>query len=91
MSLGRVRLNATPWTARLLCPWNSPDQNTGVGCCSLLQGIFLTQRSSLGLLHYRQTLYCLVRAILRHLFYQGAVNKQSIELAIAVNEPKWVL
>ena len=19
-------------------PWNSPDQNTGVGCCSLLQG-----------------------------------------------------
>ena len=28
---------------RLLCPWNSPDKNTGVGCQSLLQGIFLTQ------------------------------------------------
>ena len=23
---------------RLLCPWNSPDKNTGVGCHSLLQG-----------------------------------------------------
>ena len=35
----------TPWTvgARLLCPWNSPGKNTGVGCHSLLHGIFLTQ------------------------------------------------
>ena len=24
---------------RLLCPWNSPDKNTGVGCHSLLQDI----------------------------------------------------
>ena len=24
-------------------PWDSPDKNTGVGCRSLLQGIFLTQ------------------------------------------------
>ena len=24
-------------------PWNSPDQNTGVGSLSLLQGIFPTQ------------------------------------------------
>ena len=28
---------------RLLCSWNSPDKNTGVGCHSLLQGIFPTQ------------------------------------------------
>ena len=28
---------------RLLCPWNSPGKNTGVGCYFLLQGIFLTQ------------------------------------------------
>ena len=28
--------------ARLLCPWDSPGRNTGVGCHSLLQGIFLT-------------------------------------------------
>ena len=31
-------------------------KNTGVGCHSLLQGIFLTQGSNPGLLHYRQTL-----------------------------------
>ena len=29
--------------ARLLCPWDSPGKNTGVGCHFLLQGIFLTQ------------------------------------------------
>ena len=27
--------------ARLLCPWDSPGMNTGVGCHGLLQGIFL--------------------------------------------------
>ena len=27
---------------RLLCPWDSPGKNTGVGCHFLLQGIFLT-------------------------------------------------
>ena len=36
--------------ARLLCPWDSPGKNTGVGCHALLQGIFLTQGSSLHLL-----------------------------------------
>ena len=35
----------------LLCPWNSPGKNTGVGCHSFLQGIFPTQGSSPGLLH----------------------------------------
>ena len=43
--------------ARLLCPWNSPGRNTGVGCCSLLQGSFLTQELNLGLPHCRQILY----------------------------------
>ena len=32
-------------------------KNTGVGCHFLLQGIFLTQGSNLGLLHCRQMLY----------------------------------
>ena len=31
---------------RLLCPWDSPGKNTGVGCHALLQGIFLTQGSN---------------------------------------------
>ena len=34
------------WPTRLLCPWDSPGKNTGVGCRALLQGIFLTQGSN---------------------------------------------
>ena len=40
-------------------PWNSPDRNTGVSCHSLLQGIFPTQGSNLGLPHCRWILYSL--------------------------------
>ena len=39
-------------------------KNIGVGSLSLLQGIFLTQESNQGLLHYRQILY--------QLSYQGS-------------------
>ena len=35
---------------RLLCPWDSPGKNTGVGCHALLQGLFLTQGLKLRLL-----------------------------------------
>ena len=41
---------------RLLCPWDSPGKNTGVGCYSHVQGIFLTQGlnpSPLCLLHWQ--------------------------------------
>ena len=41
----------------LYSPWDSPGQNSGVGSLSLLQGIFLTQRSNSGLLHCRRILY----------------------------------
>ena len=34
------------YPARLLCPWDSPGKNTGVGCHALLQGIFLIQESN---------------------------------------------
>ena len=34
---------------RLLCPWDSPGQNSGVGCHALLQGIFPTRGSNPGL------------------------------------------
>ena len=56
----------SPWTValRFLCPWYLSGKNTGVGCHSLLQGIFLTQGSNLGLLHCRQILYHL-----SHCFY----------------------
>ena len=42
---------------RLLHPWDSPGESTGVGCHFLLQGIFPTQGSNPSLLHCRQTLY----------------------------------
>ena len=39
------------WPTRLLCPWNFPGQNTGMGCHFLLQGTFLTQGVSPHLFH----------------------------------------
>ena len=52
-----VQLFSTSWTgaAKFLCPWKSPGKNTGVDSHSLLQGIFLTQGSNLGLLNDRQS------------------------------------
>ena len=46
-------------------PWNSPDQNTGVGSLSLLQGIFLTQGLNPGLPHCRQILLLLLLLLSR--------------------------
>ena len=43
----------------LYSPWNSPDQNTAVGCHSLLQRTFPTQGLNPGLPHCRQILYSL--------------------------------
>ena len=43
--------------ARLLCPWDSPAKNTGVGCHFFLQGIFWTQGSNTHLsclLHWQE-------------------------------------
>ena len=40
-----------PWPVRLLCLWDSPGKNTGVGYHALLQGIFLTQGLNSSLLH----------------------------------------
>ena len=60
------------WPTRLLCPWDSPGKNTGVGCHFLLQGIFPTQGSNLGLPHCRQTL--LVASISSHLIWCSHYN-----------------
>ena len=64
---------------RLLCPWNSPDKDTEVGCHSLLQGIFLGQGLNMGLLHCRQFLY--------HLSHQGSPNtKYQVYILIIYTE-----
>ena len=47
---------------RFLCPWGFSGKDTGVGCCSLLQGLFLTLELNpclLYLLQCRQILYLL--------------------------------
>ena len=49
-----VQLFATPWTIQSM---EFSRQNTGVCILSLLQGIFPTQGSNLGLLNFRQILY----------------------------------
>ena len=52
--------------ARLLCPWNSPGKNTGVGCHSLFQSDVLGwPKSSFGFLHN----------ILCWSFFQGEVGR----------------
>ena len=50
--------------SRLLCPWDSPRKNIGVGGHAFLQGIFPTQELNLGFPHYREILY--------HLSHQGS-------------------
>ena len=38
--LSRVQTSATPWTVtRLLCPWDFPGKNVGMGCHFFLQEI----------------------------------------------------
>ena len=37
---------------RLLCPWDAPGKNTGVGCCALLQGTLPTQGWNLQFWHF---------------------------------------
>ena len=71
-SLSSVQLFVTPWT--IYSPWNSPGQNTGVGNCSVLQRIFLTQGSNP---HCNADLpHC--RRILYQLSHQGSPWKECI-------------
>ena len=57
---------ATPWIVACQAPLSMrfSSKNTGLGCHFLLQGIFPTQESNLGLLHCRQ--------ILSQLSYKGS-------------------
>ena len=55
------------------CPWDFPGMNTGVGCLSLLQGIFPIQELNQGLLHCRWILF--------QLNYQGIPWAYSIQFS----------
>ena len=73
-------------------PWNSPGQNTGVGSCSLLQGIFPAQGLDPGLPHCRRILYHLSHpgeshsfaGMSRLLFSQPAVTANPLSLYVCL-------
>ena len=56
---------------RLLCPGDFPGKDAGLGCRFLFQGIFSTQASDPGLLHFRESLY--------RLSYKGSPNPSKSE------------
>ena len=58
----------------LYSSWNSPGQNTEVGSCSLIQGIFPTQVSNPGLLHCKWILY--------QLSHRGSPHARKVMLKI---------
>ena len=74
-----VRLFVTPWDVVHQAPLSMEfsRQEYWSGCHSLLQGIFPTQGSNLGLLDYRQVLY--------HLSYQGSPKPRIRALEITQN------
>ena len=76
-------LSDSLWPNGLNSPWTSLGQNTRVGSCSLLQGIFPTQGSNPGLLPCRQ--------ILHQLSYQGSpriLELDSLSLLQWIFQPK---
>ena len=81
-----VPYSVTPWTVahppaptRLLCPRDSPGENTGVGCCALLQVIFSTQGTNPGLPHCRWILYHL-----NHHKDPGGTEGSSVQFSCSV-------
>ena len=62
----------------LYSPWNSPDQNTGVGSLTLLQGIFPTQGSNPRLPHCGRILY--------QLSHKGRPYTKNLSLKIKMRE-----
>ena len=62
-SVSRSVLSASLWPTRLLCPWDFPDKNTGVGSHSLL-------KDSIPIQGLNQILY--------HLSHQGSSGEKHI-------------
>ena len=84
---------------KLLCPWNSPGDKTGVGCHSLLQGIFLIQGLNSGILYCGQILYPLshqrspklflllshqIHLIEQHFFFLLLLSKDGLRLHLSL-------
>ena len=76
---------------KLLCSWNSPGKNTGLGSHSLLQRLFLTQGMNMGLLHCRKILYCLTHQDMAYLGTKSlglpAIEKEHQGVPFQVDPP----
>ena len=79
----------TLWTVAYQAPlWDYPDKNTGVGCFSLLQGIFPTWDSKPGLLHCRWIPHCLSHQGSPNDMLRGTVQFNSItQLCLTLCNP----
>ena len=75
-----------PMDTRLLCPWDSPGKNTEVACHFLLQGIFPTQGSNLGLQHCRQMLYRLSHQGSGLLGFPGGSDSEESALSLGKSQ-----
>ena len=72
------------WPARLLCPWDFPGKNSGVGCHFLLQRIFLIQELKLNLirlLHWQADSLLVSITRLKHVKLP-TVNHRDLQMAI---------
>ena len=69
---------------------DSPSKNTGVGCRVLLQGIFPTQGSDPGLLHYRWIHYCLSNQGSRGVL-EGGGSLSLLQGIFPIQESNWGL
>ena len=72
-----------PWPARLLCPWDSPGKNTGVGCH------FLFQRNIT--LNYKKQLKCKQDTAICHglLLYSHSVMSDSVTPWTEAHQASW--
>ena len=66
---------------RLLCPWDSPGKNIGLGCHALLQGIFPTQGLNLSYIS------CIGRHVLYHATRNAPITSWHIKLT--TTKPTW--
>ena len=74
------------YPTRFLCAWNFPGKSTGVGCCFLLQGIFLTQGSNPHLLNWQADSLLLSywgNPIYRHNYLNAEFNSYSSFMVFA--------
>ena len=75
--------SVNPWTepARLLCPWDFPGKNTGVGSHFSLQENFPTQGLNLNLLHWQVDSLSLSHIVGRHnLNFKNKISPEKSEV-----------